>query len=75
MEQLRPETCRAARAMLKIKLRELAMQTGVHYTAIGLFERTGLLSDKNKSKIQAFFIKNKIEFTNGKGVGVRLKFD
>ncbi|UGX86162.1 hypothetical protein [Phyllobacterium meliloti] len=72
MAELTPEANRAARAILKWSVRELAENAGIAFSTVHRFENTGLASEKIKEKIKAAYALHNIEITNGNGTGARL---
>ncbi|MEO0894204.1 MAG: helix-turn-helix transcriptional regulator [Pseudomonadota bacterium] len=75
MAKLTPEANRAARAILKWSVRELAEQAGVAFSTVHLFEKSGNASEQTVAKIVAAFERHHVEITNGVGTGARLKFN
>ena len=65
----------AARELLGLTQEELAAAAGVSFRTISRFER-GEVEPRRESlkKIEAELERRGIEFTNGDGIGVRLKF-
>lgn len=72
MPNLTPEANRAARAILKWSVRDLASAAGVAFTTVHRFESTGIATDTTKDKIVAAFALHRVEITNGDGTGARL---
>lgn len=72
MANLTPEANRAARAILKWSVRELAAQAGVAFTTVHRFETTGTATDSTKAKLVAAYAAHNVEITNGDGTGARL---
>lgn len=71
---LKPEQLRAARAMLRIGVRELADEAGVAPFTITRFETgKGGMQSASVEKIEAVLTRAGIEFTNGDAPGVRLR--
>lgn len=74
MTRLTPEANRAARAILKWSVRDLAEQAGVAFSTVHLFEKNGSASDATVKKIMEAYTRHDVEITNGDGTGARLKF-
>lgn len=74
MAKLTPEASRAARAILKWSIRDLAEQAGIAFSTVHLFEKNGTASGQTVGKIVAAFAESNVEITNGDGTGARLKF-
>lgn len=72
MANLTPEANRAARAILKWSVRELAAEAGVAFTTVHRFETTGIATDTTKAKLVAAYAARSVEITNGDGTGARL---
>ncbi|AZO11200.1 XRE family transcriptional regulator [Mesorhizobium sp. M3A.F.Ca.ET.080.04.2.1] len=72
MAELTPEANRAARAILKWSVRELAEHAGIAFSTVHRFETTGVATDTTKEKIKAAYLTHKVEITNGDGTGARL---
>lgn len=75
MAKLTPEANRAARAILKWSLRDLAEHAELAFSTVHLFEKNGTASEATVAKIKAAFAKNNVEITNGEGTGARLIFE
>lgn len=75
MTKLTPESCRAARAILKWSIRDLASVAGLAFSTIYLFERNGRANAGTVSKIVETFAEHNVEITNGSGTGARLAFN
>ncbi len=71
--RLTPEANRAARALLKWSIRELASQAGVASSTIHRLEQTGIAASETKAKIVAAYARHRVEITNGDGTGARLR--
>jgi len=69
---LTPEANRAARAILKWSVRDLADHAGIAFTTVHRFEKTAVASDTTRSKIIAAFGAQSVEITNRDGTGARL---
>ncbi len=72
MAELTPEANRAARAILKWSVRELADHAGIAFSTVHRFESTGIATDATKEKIKAAYAAHNVEITNGNGTGARL---
>ena len=55
MAKLTPEANRAARAILKWSVRDLAERAGVAFSTVHLFEKNGAASETTVAKIVAAF--------------------
>ncbi|APO67265.1 hypothetical protein IE4872_CH01623 [Rhizobium gallicum] len=73
MADLTPEANRAARAILKWSVRELADAAGIAFTTVHRFESTGTATETTKEKIKAAYAAHNVEITNGEYTGARLK--
>lgn len=74
MAKLTPEANRAARAILRWSVRDLAEHAGVAFSTVHLFEKNGTASEATISKIVDAYAANDVEITNGEGTGARLRF-
>ena len=72
MADLTPEANRAARAILKWSIRELAENAGIAFSTVHRFETTGVATDTTKAKIIAAYAAHSVDITNGEGTGARL---
>lgn len=72
MANLTPEANRAARAILKWSVRDLAEAAGVAFTTVHRFESTGVATETTKAKLVAAYAAESVEITNGDGTGARL---
>ncbi len=72
MANLTPEANRAARAILKWSVRDLAEAAGVAFTTVHRFESTGVATETTKAKLVAAYATESVEITNGDGTGARL---
>lgn len=70
---LTPEANRAARAILKWSVRDLAAAAGIAFTTVHRFEQTGTATEMTKAKIIAAYAAHNVEITNGDGTGARLR--
>ena len=73
MVKLTPEANRAARAILKWSVRDLAEEAGIAFSTVHRFELTGKASESTQAKIIEAFARYSVEITNGDGTGARLK--
>ena len=72
MAELTPEANRAARAILKWSVRDLADKAGIAFTTVHRYEQTGVATETTKAKIVAAYVAHDVEITNGVGTGARL---
>ncbi|WP_457584673.1 transcriptional regulator [Ensifer canadensis] len=72
MAELTPEANRAARAILKWSVRDLAEKAGIAFSTVHRFESTGSATASTKEKIKAAFAEHDVEITNGDYTGARL---
>lgn len=72
MAELTPEANRAARAILKWSVRDLAEHAGIAFSTVHRFESTGSATAATMDKIKAAFAAHDVEITNGDGTGARL---
>jgi hypothetical protein len=72
MARLTPAANRAARAILKWSVRDLAQRAGIAFSTVHLFEKTSRITGTVEEKIKAAYAANGVEITNGKGTGARL---
>jgi len=73
MTILTPEANRAARAILKWSVRELADKAGIAFSTVHRFESTGNATEATKEKIKAAYAAHGVEITNGDYTGARLR--
>ncbi|MCQ1778226.1 helix-turn-helix domain-containing protein [Neorhizobium galegae] len=73
MADLTPEANRAARAILKWSVRDVAEKAGIAFSTVHRFETTGTATDATKDKIKAAYAAHNVEITNGDYTGARLK--
>ena len=73
MAELTPEANRAARAILKWSVRDLAGHAGIAFSTVHRFETTGAATDTTKEKIKAAYAAHDVEITNGDYTGARLR--
>lgn len=69
---LTPEANRAARAILRWSVRDLAEMAGIAFTTVHRFETTGVATETTREKIRAAYTAHNVEITNGRGTGARL---
>jgi transcriptional regulator with XRE-family HTH domain len=65
--------CRAARALLKWSMRDLADAAKVSLPTILKLENDGAVSSDTADKIVSAFERQRVEITNGDGTGARLR--
>lgn len=75
MSKLTPEANRAARAILRWSVRDLAENAGIAFSTVHLFEKSGTASETTIEKIKAAYSRHNVEITNGEGTGARLRYD
>jgi transcriptional regulator with XRE-family HTH domain len=73
MAELTPEANRAARAILKWSVRELADKAGIAFSTVHRFETSGVANEATKDKIKAAYAAHDVEITNGEFTGARLR--
>jgi len=73
MADLTPEANRAARAILRWSVRDLADKAGIAFSTVHRFETTGVATETTKDKIKAAYAAHNVEITNGDGTGARLR--
>ncbi len=73
MAELTPEANRAARAILRWSVRDLAENAGIAFSTVHRFESTGTATESTKDKIKAAFAAHDVEITNGDYTGARLR--
>lgn len=72
MADLTPEANRAARAILRWSVRDLADRAGIAFSTVHRFETIGVATETTKDKIKAAYAAHNVEITNGDGTGARL---
>jgi len=72
MAELTPEANRAARAMLKWSVRDLADNAGIAFSTVHRFEAKGTATLTTKEKIKAAYAAHGVEITNGDYTGARM---
>jgi len=73
MAELTPEANRAARAILKWSVRELADKAGIAFTTVNRFELSGSATDTTKRKIMAAYEAQGVEIIDQGGTGAMLR--
>ncbi|UVC13512.1 helix-turn-helix domain-containing protein [Mesorhizobium onobrychidis] len=73
MADLTPEANRAARAILKWSVRDVAALAGIAFSTVHRFEQTGIATETTKAKIVAAYALHNVDITNGEGTGARLR--
>lgn len=73
MANLTPEANRAARAILRWSVRDLANRAGIAFSTVHRFETTGVATETTKEKIKAAYATHNVEITNDEGTGARLR--
>lgn len=66
--------CRAARAILKWSVRDLAREAGISPTTVNLLEADRPYRAATAAKIVEALARHQVEITNGEGTGARLRF-
>lgn len=69
---LTPEANRAARAILKWSLRDLAERAGIAFTTVHRFETTGVATNKTKAKIVSAYTAERVAIIDDGGTGAML---
>ena len=72
MTELTPEACRAARAILKWTVREMADHAELDYAAVHRFETTGRGSETLKAALKSCFAAHHVEIIDDNGTGAKL---
>lgn len=72
MAKLTGAACRAARALLRWTMRDLAAHSGVSLPTILKLENDGAVSADTEGRITAALERHGVEITNGEGTGARL---
>ncbi len=73
MPELTPEANRAARAILKWTVRDLADKAGIAFTTVNRFELSGTATDTTKGKILAAYEVAGVEIIDQGGTGAMLR--
>lgn len=74
MTRLTPEANRAARAILRWSVRDLAREAGIALSTVHSFEKTGSATKTTIGKMVAAYERHDVEITNGNGTGARLRY-
>lgn len=72
MPVLTPEANRAARAILKWSVRDLAERAGIAFSTVHRFETTGVATDTTKGKILAACAVEGVQIIDDGGTGAML---
>lgn len=70
---LTPEACRAARALLRLTVRDLGERTGIAFETISAFENGRPMRDANRAKLLAAFDAAGVDILNGNSPGARMR--
>lgn len=70
---LTPEACRAARALLRLTVRDLGERAGIAFETISAFENGRPMRDGNRAKLLAVFDAAGVEILNGNSPGARMR--
>lgn len=73
MPELTPEANRAARAILKWSVRDLADKAGIAFTTVNRFELSGTATETTKSKMLAAYEAEGVEILDQNGTGAILR--
>ncbi len=73
MAKLTPESNRAARALLKWSVRDLANEAGIAFSTVNLLEKGNPIRPSTEQKILAAYERRNVEITNDDGTGARLR--
>lgn len=73
MPELTPEANRAARAILKWTVRDLAEKAGIAFTTVNRFELSGTATDTTKGKMLAAYEAEGVEILDQNGTGAILR--
>lgn len=73
MPILTPEANRAARAILKWSVRDLAEKAGIAFTTVNRFELSGTATETTKGKIIAAYQAEGVEIIDKGGTGAMLR--
>ena len=71
MADLTPEANRAARAILKWSVRELAEAAGIAFSTVHRFETTGVATETTKDKIKRAYAAHNVEINNVRRTSAR----
>lgn len=72
MARLTPEANRAARAILRWSVRDLAGEADVAFSTVHRFESTGSANGATLAKMEAAFARHHVEIIDDHGTGARL---
>ena len=70
-----PEACRAARALLRWSIRDLATAADMSTQTVSRLENGEPFRDSTAERLRSTFAAHGVEFTNGIGTGARLRHD
>lgn len=73
MPELTPEANRAARAILKWSVRDLADKAGIAFTTVNRFELSGTATETTKGKMLAAYEAEGVEILDQNGTGAILR--
>ncbi len=73
MPNLTPEANRAARALLKWTVRDLAEKAGIAFTTVNRFELSGTATETTKGKMLAAYETEGVEILDQNGTGAILR--
>lgn len=73
MKELTPEANRAARAILKWTVRDLADKAGIAFSTVHRFEVSGTATETTKGKIIAAYEAQGVEIIDQGGTGAMLR--
>lgn len=73
MPDLTPEANRAARAILKWSVRDLAEKAGIAFTTVNRFELSGTATETTKGKMLAAYEAEGVEILDQNGTGAILR--
>ena len=71
MPNLKPEACRAARAILGLTVRDLEERSGVAFATISKFENGRPMRESTKARLVEVFEAAGVEILNGDAPGAR----
>ena len=74
MAELTPDACRAARALARWSVRDLADHAGVAFSTVHRLEKGEGVAEATRNKLKAAFDVVGVEITNGGGTGARKRF-
>lgn len=73
MANLTPDACRAARALLRLSVRDLGARAGISGESISAYETGRPMRDSNKQKLLAVFDDAGVDILNGDAPGARMR--